>query len=356
MARRTSTAIRSGRFGWLGALALAVVGCSPSAPGVGPAVATTAASPLAAVDSPTPRAALSVPPAASPTPAPSVAQELPPTPDGPVPADLQPSLAAASEDYPVTFRDGCNVPEGGQASRGTCLYGNLSSATTIALFGDSHAAFWFPAMAAFAEREGWRFLNLTMSSCTPADLSVYNSIFKRIYTECPAWRQQAIARLVATRPAVIVVTGTHGISPVDSSGSLLTGDALVTAWQAGMTRTLERLIPAAGRVVLMADTPTSQFDPAVCLSAHRSSVLACATPVGKAIDEAWLAVERQVVAETGVGFIDPTTWVCPSSPCPAVIGNLLVYENAGHLTATFAAALTDHLGSAILGEMRPESP
>lgn len=273
-----------------------------------------------------------------------------------MPADLQPSLAAASEDYPVTFRDGCNVPEGGQASRGTCLYGNLSSATTIALFGDSHAAFWFPAMAAFAEREGWRFLNLTMSSCTPADLSVYNSIFKRIYTECPAWRQQAIARLVATRPAVIVVTGTHGISPVDSSGSLLTGDALVTAWQAGMTRTLERLIPAAGRVVLMADTPTSQFDPAVCLSAHRSSVLACATPVGKAIDEAWLAVERQVVAETGVGFIDPTTWVCPSSPCPAVIGNLLVYENAGHLTATFAAALTDHLGSAILGEMRPESP
>jgi SGNH domain (fused to AT3 domains) len=363
VARRTSTAIRSGRSWWLGALALAVVGCSNSAPAASPAVATMAATPVSLAapplyvgPSPVAPAALPVAPAASPTPTPSVAPDLPPTKEGPVPTELQPSLTAAAGDYPVTFRDGCNVQEGGRSSRGACLYGNLTSTTTIALFGDSHAAFWFPAMLSFAERQGWRLVNLTMSSCTPADLSVYNSIFKRIYTECPAWREQAIARLVATRPALIVVTGTHGISPVDSSGSPLTGDALTLAWQAGMVRTLERLIPAAGRVILMADTPTSQFDPPVCLSAHRSSILACATPVAKAIDEGWLAAERQVVAQTGVGFIDPTYWVCPSSPCPAILGNLLVYQNAGHLTAVFAAALVDRLGAAILNQMGPASP
>ncbi len=65
---------------------------------------------------------------------------------------------------------------------------------------------------------------------------------------------------------------------------------------------------------------------------------------------------RVTWAQTGMGFIDPTTWVCPSSACPAVIGNLLVYQNAGHLTATFAAALTSRLGSAILREMRAGSP
>src|SRR5487761_2768216 len=189
---------------WLGVLALAVAGCSTSAPAAESAGATIAASP--------------VPLAASPTPAPSVLPSLPSTLDGPVPADLQPSLGAAPEDYPVTFPDGCNVPEGGHVSRGSCLYGNLNSRTTIALFGDSHAAFWFPAMEAFAEREGWRLLNLTMSSCTPADLSVYNSIFKRIYTECPAWRERPRPRPVAPRPAVIVGAGTQGITPVDPSG------------------------------------------------------------------------------------------------------------------------------------------
>jgi hypothetical protein len=58
-----------------------------------------------------------------------------------------------------------------------------------------------------------------------------------------------------------------------------------------------------------------------------------------------------VVARTGVGFIDPTYWVCPSNPCPAVLGNLLVYQNAGHLTATFAATLTNVLGDAVLTQM-----
>jgi hypothetical protein len=282
----------------------------------------------------------------------STSASLPPTLDGPVPADLRPPIATASKDYPGTFSDGCNVPEGGTASRGTCLYGNLASKTTIALFGDSHAAFWFPAVEGFAQRQGWRLLNLTMSSCTPADLSVYNSIFKRIYGECPAWRQGAMARLVETRPAVILVAGTHGISPVDASGRALTGDELTQAWEAGMMRSLEALIPAAGLVILMADTPISRVDPPVCLSAHRDSVLACATPLGRAIDEPWLAAERTVVAETGVGFIDPTYWVCPSDPCPPVIGDFLVYQNAGHLTATFAAALANRLGAAILQELR----
>jgi hypothetical protein len=85
----------------------------------------------------------------------SARPSLPPTKDGPVPADLQPSLLAAADDYPRTFADGCNVPEAGTASRGTCLYGSLTSKVTIALFGDSHAAFWFPAAEGFAQRQRW---------------------------------------------------------------------------------------------------------------------------------------------------------------------------------------------------------
>ena len=272
--------------------------------------------------------------------------------DRPVPANLQPSLARAPEDYPESYLDRCNVPEGGHASRGTCLYADLASRTTIALFGDSHADFWFPAVEGFAARQGWRMLNLTMSSCTPADLVVYNSLFGRIYSECTAWRAQAIARLVETRPAVILVTGTHGIAPVDTPGHVLAGSALVAAWEAGMVRTLDTLIPAAGRVILLADTPASEVDPPSCLARHLQSILACSTPANVAIDATWLAAEHTVVHETGVGFIDPTEWVCPTNPCPPVIGNLLVYQNGGHLTATFAASLSGRLGAAILQQLR----
>ncbi len=112
----------------------------------------------------------SAPAPAAPTATPSAAPYLPATLDRPVPANLQPSLAAASQDYPESYLDRCHVEEGGHASRGTCLYGDLASKTTIALFGDSHALSWFPAVEGFAEREGWRMLSLTMSACTPADV------------------------------------------------------------------------------------------------------------------------------------------------------------------------------------------
>ena len=134
--------------------------------------------------------------------------------------------------------------------------------------------------------------------------------------------------------------------------SSLAGLALVIAGCSGSNP----VPPPAGASAASPAPVASRSVPGTATSAHRSSALASATPVGKAIDEAWLAVKRQVVAQTGVGFVNPTAWVCASSPCPAVIGNLLVYQNAGHLTATFAAALTDRLGSAILGEMRPASP
>ena len=44
-----------------------------------------------------------------------------------------------------------------------------------------------------------------------------------------------------------------------------------------------------------------------------------------------------------VQLIDPASQLCPRNVCAAVIGNVLVYRNAGHLTATYAATLDDWL-------------
>jgi hypothetical protein len=274
---------------------------------------------------------------------------LPRTRDEPLPADLQPSLATAAADLPESYLDHCHVQTGGHASGASCLYANLGSTTTIALFGDSHALEWFPAVEAFAAAEGWRMLSLTMSSCTPADLVVWSTTLKRTYTECSAWRAQAIAQLVQLHPAIIVVASAHGIEPpLDAAGNQLNGPARVAAFQAGLVRTLAELVPAAGRVILLADTPASDVDPPTCLSAHPQSILACSMPEHVAINADFLAADHAVVARTRVGFIDPTTWACPSDPCPPVIGNLLVYRDSGHLTATFAASLSGRLGAAIL--------
>jgi hypothetical protein len=287
------------------------------------------------------------PPSSSPVPAASLPATRSATVDRQVPPNLRPTLANAPRDYPTPYLDHCHTGQDGRPSTGTCLYGDLQSRTTIALFGDSHALSWFPAVERVALREGWRLLSLTMSTCSPADIPIWNGALTRVNTACATWRAATIKRLVKERPAIILVAGTRGFASASAPGTALVGDARARAWEAGMARTLARLVPAAGKVIVVADTPLSLVDPQVCLSRNPRSVLACATPVARAINDEWLGHERDAAEQAGAGFIDPSLWVCPSSPCPVVIGNVLVYRNPGHLTATFAATLAARLGDAI---------
>ena len=118
-----------------------------------------------------------------------------------------------------------------------------------------------------------------------------------------------------------------------------------------MDRTLERLVPLAARVIYIGDSPLATQDPPRCLAANPMSTLACATPVSSAIDATWLADERQAADVAYTGFVDPTPWICPSSPCPVVIDGVLVFRDMGHLTATFASTLADLLDVAILADL-----
>jgi len=45
-----------------------------------------------------------------------------------------------------------------------------------------------------------------------------------------------------------------------------------------------------------------------------------------------------------VRLIDPTPVACTENKCPAVIGDVLVYRNGAHFTATYVRTLTPWLG------------
>jgi hypothetical protein len=114
-----------------------------------------------------------------------------------------------------------------------------------------------------------------------------------------------------------------------------------------MKRTIEKIKTTAQHVIYLQDAPASMFDPPVCLATHLSNSIACATPVDKAISSSWQNEERTLVADESIRIIDPSYWICPTAPCPTFIGNLLVYMDPGHLTATFSAALARRMGDAI---------
>ena len=65
----------------------------------------------------------------------------------------------------------------------------------------------------------------------------------------------------------------------------------------------------------------------------RDKALAAAAPIDAAVRSA-----------VGIRSIDPTSRYCLPDLCPAVIGDVLVYRNSGHVTASFIATLAPWLG------------
>ena len=215
-------------------------------------------------------------------------------------------------------------------------------------FGRQSALSWFPTVERLATEHGWRFLNLTKSACGPADLTYYNASLRRAYTECDAWRADTLQRIAAERPDVVIVAGSRVFSAAGPDGQPVEGVAEERRrWTAGMDRTLAALAPLTDQVVLLGDTPRSEHDVPVCLSEHVDETLACATSLEQAMDPTWTAGEAGAAGRVGATFVDPSSWVCPSSPCPAVIGAFMVLRDEHHLTTPFASALAGRLWTAI---------
>ena len=281
---------------------------------------------------------------AAPGTAPTAAASLPPPPGGPVPADLVPSLLAARDDIPVIYADGCHLSQPA-TELGECAFGDPASPTTVVLFGDSHAAQWFPALERLATDRSWRLESLTKSGCTPATIAVWNTSLKRAYTECDQWRDAVVMRVAAERPALVIVASSHPYPAAGNGGPLPADDGRTLA--AGLATTLDRLRSTAGAVALIADTPKFDFDPPECLSAHLDDTLACSRPRAEMLDADWLATERTLAAAQGATLVDPTGWACPTDPCPSVIGRFLVYRDQHHLATPYVVALRDRLAAAL---------
>src|SRR5690606_30256 len=112
----------------------------------------------------------------------------------------QADLVAARTDMPSIYSDGCHLPFRA-VDFPECAYGDPSAARTMVLFGDSHAAQWFPALERIALTRGWRLVSLTKSGCPAVDVSLFNLALGRPYEECDAWRDAVMRRIASERPA-----------------------------------------------------------------------------------------------------------------------------------------------------------
>jgi peptidoglycan/LPS O-acetylase OafA/YrhL len=255
------------------------------------------------------------------------------------PAQLTPALADVTKDEPVIYADGCHLGTDEVELPDDCVYGDTESATAVYLFGDSHAAQWFPALESLAVENGWKLVPRTKSACTPVSVAVDNSSLDREYTECADWREKVFEELAAAPPALIVIAGSDAASVVDASEGGGLG-----RWRNGWTETLESM-PDSTKVAALTDTPWSfDLSAADCVSLH--PLAECNDDYGIKFTER-REVGIEVQQGIGANVIDTSKWFCVDEQCPVVVGDLLVYRDTHHMATPYAASLADVLGAAL---------
>jgi hypothetical protein len=229
-----------------------------------------------------------------------------------VPRNLDPSLSQASDDKPIIARNGCNLGHAGVRSR-PCLYGDRRSHTYVALFGDSHAAAWFPALDLISRERHWRLAVFTKDGCPPAEVDIA-AWFRRggPYTECARWRNNAMAQIAALHPALVVLTTATYLEEPEARPERGVPRKYGSSWLNGWAAVLTFLHRVARATAFIADVPTIQQWVPSCVSRHMSNVRACTTQRGAADLVPGVAKkEMKIARHIGATTIDPTPWSAP---------------------------------------------
>jgi peptidoglycan/LPS O-acetylase OafA/YrhL len=255
-----------------------------------------------------------------------------------VPANLRPTLSAAAADKPSIYHDGCMLSDG-QSTPQPCVYGDPAWATEVVLFGDSHAAQWFPALQQIAAAHHWRLEVLTKKGCPTADIRIAK---RQLDGECIRWRATVAQRLSVEHPALIVMSAYR----YDLAGSERNLDP-DTAWRAGLDATLQALRPSAGKVLVLGDTPTPASNAPACIAAHLRAVDRCVATRARAVKPLRLAVEQDEARIHDAAFATTSDWLCTPTTCPVILGDVLLYRDNSHLTTTASLLLAPYLDATL---------
>jgi peptidoglycan/LPS O-acetylase OafA/YrhL len=249
-----------------------------------------------------------------------------------VPSNLDPSLLGAAGDKAAPFVDGCDNSFTDATVR-RCQFGDTESKTTIVLFGDSHAAQWFPALDAMANQRKWRLLVLTKATCPPVEISIYSPVLGRRFTECDQWRTAALARIRAEKPLMVIAGAARHYGPEYDF------HVYGAQWISGLTAMVRDLRTMTRHVVMLGPTPKPTQDVPSCLSEHLSDVSACVPSLAESVNAAGQIAERNAVVSAGGSYLRVPSWLCTRSRCPVVVDNLLAYRDDNHLTTTITTWL-----------------
>lgn len=250
---------------------------------------------------------------------------------------MRPTILEAKKDLPRSTRDGC-ISNFTNPDLVNCEYGDKEATRTVALAGGSHAEHWLPALDILGQRHHFKVVTYLKMGCplsTEEAPIVMGS--NAPYPQCRTWVENTMKTLIADHPDYVFTTATRpwNIKP----GDVMPG-TYIGIWK----QLSDNNIPILG----VRDTPWllredgTPFKPADCL-ASGGDADSCGMKRSQAL------VERNPTLDFTERFpllkpLDLSDAVCDKEICRAVEGNVLVYHDSHHLSATYMRTMTGELG------------
>ena len=257
--------------------------------------------------------------------------------DCPAEPELVTTPEFAKTDLPSSVRVGqcLNWPPFGEVV--SCSLGETEAPTArIALYGNSHAGQWQPALERIAGENQWQVDTFVVGVCQPTtENDLTPSVMPGEIDTCDRLEADVLDTIAETAYDVVVM------STMDHD----------TADPAVYERTLQRLADAGREVLVVRDTP-APLDPAndtpTCLAYHLDDPEACAGSPADWIRQDPLTDAAVALDDPAVTTLDLNEHVCETDTCQPVVGGVIVWADYNHLSATYVTTLAPYLEPALL--------
>ncbi|MEI6700355.1 MAG: SGNH hydrolase domain-containing protein [Actinomycetota bacterium] len=270
-----------------------------------------------------------------------------------LPTDLTPGLHVTSLN--IYAQGGATFPMKGicapyghleQANHPTpCWVGDSTASKTIAIFGDSMALNWIPALDTVAKHLHFKVAMFSFSGCVAA-----HSISG---PAGPGWDQahvNACMRWHDTLPIAIRALAPEAV--IVANGTPTLGYDTDTKWLAGLKLEFDLMQSATyhPKRIMMGFTPHLSWNVLACLSSHRTAINSCTlqySPTESYGYGASLRRDQRAVSLAKVTLVPAARWFCVAGNCPVVLGNTLIYVDGDHTTKRFSLQLAGALEAAL---------
>lgn len=250
-------------------------------------------------------------------------------------APLLPAPDAAVADVPAPYRSRC-MSRGNNTSVKVCSYGNKDSDTRVVLVGDTYAAQWQPALDEVGRLNEWDVRVVVKTGCALGDVTPLDAK-GNVFDACVRWRTDMAAKLIEWKPDLVLIAQAPTNKILEASSGKDRAEKLGKGIASFVSTMAEADIPTA----LIRSTPTIDRE---CLAA--ATIRTCARPRSRAVRKLDPILFASGDRDSSM-LLDLTDAICTSQECGAVVGNVVVYRGAAHLTATYSRTLSPSFGRAL---------